>query len=183
MFLLFFYNTVKMCKFVFANNGNYEQLEAERRAKAEAEAKAAREQKAKEEAEAEIEKERKEKEAAERKAHQERAAREEAERKAAEAKAQAEEEARRAQEQQKQNVTKIISRDYQIQIQKTQQDFAKLKRYFQPIVESGYINPEEIQPMQEMLKNHLLRLHQVVSFHELCLLLRACCWTKTPLAL
>ena len=28
-----------------------------------------------------------------------------------------------------------------------------MKRYFQPIVESGYINPEEIQPMQEMLKN------------------------------
>lgn len=135
------------------NDGNNEELEAERRAKAEAEAKAAREQKAKEEAEAEIEKERKEKEAAERKAHQERAAREEAERKAAEAKAQDEEEARSAQEQQKQNVTKIISRDYQIQIQKTQQDFEKLKWYFQPIVESGYINPEEIQPMQEMLKN------------------------------
>lgn len=116
-----------------SNNGNDEQLEAERRAKTEVE----------------IEKERKEKEAAERKAHQERATREEAERKAAEA----EEEARRAQEQQKQNVTKIISRQYQIQIQKTQQDFAKLKRYFQPIVESGYINPGEIQPMQEMLKN------------------------------
>lgn len=124
-----------------SNNGNDEQLEAERRAKSEAEAKAVREQKAKEEAEAEIEKE-----VAERKAHQERAAREEAERKA-----QAEEENRRAQEQQ--NVTKIISQDYQIQIQKTQQDFAKLEKYFQPIVERGYINPEEIQPMQEMLKN------------------------------
>ena len=136
-----------------AHDGSNEELEFERRAKAEAEAKAAREQKAKEEAEAEIEKERKEKEAAERKANRERAAREEAERKAAEAKAQAEEEARRAQEQQKQNVTKIISRDYQIQIQKTQQDYAKLRKYFQPIAESGYINREEIQPMQEMLKN------------------------------
>lgn len=136
-----------------SNNGNDEQLEAERRAKAEAEAKAAREQKAKEEAEAEIEKERKEKEAAERKAHQERAAREEAERKAAEAKARAaEEEARRVQEEQKQ-ITKVISPEYKDQIRKTQQDFAKLKELLQPIISSGTIYQDEIKRMKDMLKN------------------------------
>ena len=136
-----------------SNNGNYEQLEAERRAKAEAEAKAAREQKAKEEAEAEIEKERKEKEAAERKAHQERAAREEAERKAAEAKARAaEEEACRVQEEQKQ-ITKVISPEYKDQIRKTQQDFAKLKELLQPIISSGTIYQDEIKRMKDMLKN------------------------------
>lgn len=136
-----------------SNNGNDEQLEAERRAKAEAEAKAAREQKAKEEAEAEIEKERKEKEAAERKAHQERAAREEAERKAAEAKARAaEEEARRVQEEQKQ-ITKVISPEYKDQIRKTQQDFAKLKELLQPIISSGTIYQDEIKCMKDMLKN------------------------------
>ena len=136
-----------------SNNGNDEQLEAERRAKAEAEAKAAREQKAKEEAEAEIEKERKEKEAAERKAHQERAAREEAERKAAEAKARAaEEEACRVQEEQKQ-ITKVISPEYKDQIRKTQQDFAKLKELLQPIISSGTIYQDEIKRMKDMLKN------------------------------
>lgn len=131
------------------NNGNDEQLEAERRAKAEAEAKAEREQKAKEEAEAEIEKERKEKEEAERKVHQERTAREEAERKATEAKA--EEEARRAQE--RQNVTRIISCDYSTQIRKTQDDYEQLSKYFHQLQKNGYIYREDIQSMQEMLKN------------------------------
>ena len=135
-----------------SNNGNDEQLEAERRAKADAEADAARERKAKEEAEAEAEKERKAKEAAERKAHQERAAKEEAERKAAEAKAQAEEEARRAQEEQKQ-ITKVISPEYREQIRKTQQDFAKLKELLQPIISSGTIYQDEIKRMKDMLKN------------------------------
>lgn len=135
------------------NSNNGEQLEAERRAKADAEADAARERKAKEEAEAEIEKERKEKEAAERKAHQERAAREEAERKAAEEKARAaEEEARRVQKEQKQ-ITKVISPEYKDQILKTQQDFAKLKELLQPIISSGTIYQDEIKRMKDMLKN------------------------------
>lgn len=134
------------------NNVDSEQLEAERRAKADAEADAARERKAKEEAEAEAEKERKAKEAAERKVHQERVAKEEAERKAAEAKAQAEEEARRAQEEQKQ-ITKVISPEYREQIRKTQQDFAKLKELLQPIISSGTIYQDEIKRMKDMLKN------------------------------
>ena len=138
-----------------SNNGNDEQLEAERRAKAEAEAKAAREKKAKEEAEAEIEKERKEKEVAERKAHQERAAREEPERKVAEVKAQAEEEARRAQEEQNQlTEIQLISREYKDLIRRTQQDFNKLRRVYSSIVRQDRLfSPKEVTDVKRMLKN------------------------------
>lgn len=155
-----------------SNNGNDEQLEAERRAKAEAEAKAAREQKAKEEAEAEIEKERKEKEAAERKAHQEKAAREEAERKAAEAKAQAEEEARMAQEEQNQ-LTEIqrISQEYKDLIWRTQQDFNKLSRVYSSIVRrGGFFSSKEETDVKRMLKdmnNNLNNIEKDVSYEYL----------------
>ena len=155
------------------NNGDSEQLEAERRAKADAEANAAREQKAKEEAEAEaeIEKERKEKEAAERKAHQERAAREEAERKAAEAKAQAEE-ARRAQEEQNQ-LTEIqrISQEYKDLIWRTQQDFNKLRRVYSSIVrQGGFFSSKEETDVKRMLKdmnNNLNNIEKDVSYEYL----------------
>lgn len=114
---------------------NNDQLEAERRAK--------------EEAEAAAEKERKAKEEAERKVHQERAAKEEAERRA-----KAEEDARKAREGHGSGqITKVISQEYKEQIRKTQQDFVQLNALYQTIVRSRTIYPEEIKKMEEMLIN------------------------------